>query len=188
MLPKIWRWGSQTDCPRKTTFKKPRLIWVKILSLSIYLKVSQRKLDPWFVIQILFLWRSAFISIHLLFSLAWNFYVIPGLALLVAIWIYWRSYRKRYLGLLVLYLLLHLNLLLVAKMWSINYLCKKLYLRYLAEFWICSCILLSTNFLYTFREGSFTRKNMEELRNEFLQIFGETSLNRLSLLPNKVFI
>ena len=150
--------------------------------------MSQRKLDPWFVIQILFLWRSAFISIHLLFSLAWNFYVIPGLPLLVAIWIYWRSYRKRYLGLLVLYLLLHLNPLLVAKMWSINYLCKMLHLRYLAEFWIRSCILLSTNFLYTFREGSFTRKKMEELRNEFLQMFGETSLNRLSLLPKKVFI
>ena len=44
------------------------------------------------------------------------------------------------------------------------------------------------NFVYTFRERLFPKKKKRELRNEFLQMFGETSLNKLLLLPKKVYI
>ena len=38
----------------------------------------------------------------------------------------------------------------------------------------------------TFREEDFAGKKLGELRNEFLQMFGETWLNKLLLLPKKV--
>ena len=41
---------------------------------------------------------------------------------------------------------------------------------------------------YTFREGSFAGKQLGELRNEFLQMFSETLLNKLLFLPKKVIV
>ena len=49
-------------------------------------------------------------------------------------------------------------------------------------FWIRVCMLLK-NFLPTFRERNFAGKKMVELSNECLQIFGETTPNRLLHLP-----
>ena len=34
---------------------------------------------------------------------------------------------------------------------------------------------------------TFTGKKLQELRNEFLQMFGETSLNKLLLIPKNIF-
>ena len=46
--------------------------------------------------------------------------------------------------------------------------------------------LFSRNCLYTFREKSFARKKLAELRNKFWANFGETSPNnKLLLLPKK---
>ena len=38
------------------------------------------------------------------------------------------------------------------------------------------------------QENRKTEKKLGELRNEFLQMFGETLLNKLLLLPQKLFI
>ena len=49
-------------------------------------------------------------------------------------------------------------------------------------FWIYLCLLLR-NFLHTLRERNFAGKKLLELSNECLQIFGETTPNKLLHLP-----
>ena len=39
------------------------------------------------------------------------------------------------------------------------------------------CLLLSRSSLYTFKVVSFVRRKMGKIRNDFLQMFGETSTN-----------
>ena len=49
--------------------------------------------------------------------------------------------------------------------------------------------MIFCNFLHTFREKNFAGKKLEVLRNEFLQIFGETLTSKLLHLPKtKLFI
>ena len=45
--------------------------------------------------------------------------------------------------------------------------------------------LLPRNLKWTFRKENFVRKKMKNLREEFLQLFVETSPNKLSVLPEK---
>ena len=41
---------------------------------------------------------------------------------------------------------------------------------------------------YTFKEGNFAGKQLGELRNEILQMFSETSPNKLLILRKKVIV
>ena len=75
------------------------LNWIGALALSTLLKLLPRKLEPFFLLRLLF------ISINLPYSFAWNTIVTSGLVLLSATWICSVSYRSRYEGLLVQHLL-----------------------------------------------------------------------------------
>ena len=66
--------------------------WIGILTLSLLLKLSLRKLEAWFVLWIFFIQRLPCISINLLY-LAWNTAVMTGLVLLVAAWNFYISYK-----------------------------------------------------------------------------------------------
>ena len=48
------------------------LIWIGALTLFLLLKLSPRKLEPWFVLYSFFLIRLLFISVNLPHGLAWN--------------------------------------------------------------------------------------------------------------------
>ena len=76
------------------------------LMLSLLLKVPPRKMELWFVLWNVFLLRLLFIYINEPYNLVWNNVVMSGLVLLGAIWIFWISYRNRYVGLLFFHLLL----------------------------------------------------------------------------------
>ena len=63
---------------------------------------------------------------------------------------------------------------------------KRFYLRCSTGFWIRLYIFLPKNVSYTFMEGSFVRKKLEGWRNESLQMFGETSWDKVSLILKKI--
>ena len=67
------------------------LNWIRVLTLSLLLKVLLRKLEPWFVLWSFFLLRLFFICINLPYNHAWNIVVMSGLVLQVATWSCWVS-------------------------------------------------------------------------------------------------
>ena len=60
------------------------LNWIGALTLSLLLKLLQRKLELWFVLWSFFLVQLLFISIHLPYCYAWNTVVTSGLVPVVA--------------------------------------------------------------------------------------------------------
>ena len=60
---------------------------IEAITFVLFLKLPQRKLDPWFALLSFFLLRLLYISINLLYDLACNTVVMPGLVFLVAAWI-----------------------------------------------------------------------------------------------------
>ena len=61
--------------------------WIGALTLSLLLKLSTRKLEPWFVLLSFFFLRLLFISINLLYGLSWNTVAMSVLVLLATTWI-----------------------------------------------------------------------------------------------------
>ena len=90
--------------------------WIGALTLFLLLKLPPRKLEPWFVLWILFLLRLLWIFINLPYGHAWNIIFMSGLVLLVPIRNCWISYKNGYAGLLVLQLLPLLKPWLIVKM------------------------------------------------------------------------
>ena len=93
-LLSCWRWLSLLN-------------WIRAFTFSLPLKLSPRKLEPWFVLWSLFLLLLLCISIP--YSDVWNTVVMSGQVLLVATWNCWISYQNRYEKLLALHLLPLLN-------------------------------------------------------------------------------
>ena len=58
--------------------------WIGALTLSVLLKLSPKKLEPWFVLWSFLLLRLLCISINLLYGHEWNTVAMSGLVLLVA--------------------------------------------------------------------------------------------------------
>ena len=85
------------------------LNWIGALTLSQFLKLPPRKLEPWFVLWGFFLLKLLCISRNLPYCHAWNTVVMSELVLLVATWNCWISYKNGYVELLVLRLLPLLN-------------------------------------------------------------------------------
>ena len=81
-----------------------------VLSLSLMLEILLRKLASCLPLGLLF------ISINLLYDLAWNTAVASGLVLLTTTHICYISYRNGYVGLLVLHLLPLLILWVICEM------------------------------------------------------------------------
>ena len=54
-------------------------------------------------------------SVNIPFGLAWNTISVSGWLLVVTPWVCWINYRHRYVGLLLLHLLLFLNSKLIVK-------------------------------------------------------------------------
>ena len=79
------------------------------LTLSLLLKLPPPKLESWIVPWSFFLLRLLCIPINLTYSHTWNTVAMSGLVLLVPSWNCCISYKNRYAGLLVLYLLPVLN-------------------------------------------------------------------------------
>ena len=71
------------------------LNWIWAFTLSLLLKLTKRKLEPWFV-RCFFLLGLLCISINLPYGHAWNTVVMSGLVLLVATWNSWIVYKNRY--------------------------------------------------------------------------------------------
>ena len=92
------------------------LNWIGALTLSLFLKASPRKLEPWFVLWSFFLLRLLCISINLPYDQIWNTVVISGMVPLVATWNCWISYTNAYAGLEVLHFLPLSNHWLIVKM------------------------------------------------------------------------
>ena len=92
------------------------LNWTGVLTLSLFLKLPPRKLEPWFILWSFFLVKLLCISINLPYGHVWNIVVVSGLVLLVATWNCWINYKNGYVGLLVLHLLPLLNLWLIVEM------------------------------------------------------------------------
>ena len=70
------------------------LNWIGVLTSSILLKLSPRKLEPWCV-----LWSFCLLSLHCIsinksYTHAWNTVVMSGLVLLVATRNCWISYKN----------------------------------------------------------------------------------------------
>ena len=115
----IWKWMS-------LLLRKNRLLicwdylsllnWIGGLTLSQLLKLSPRKLEPWFVLWSFFPLRLLSIFINLPYGLAWNIAVMSRLVLLPAIWICYISYSYRHVGLLVQHLLPFLNSRVIVEM------------------------------------------------------------------------
>ena len=78
-LYRCWSWLS---CPN----------WIGVLTLYVFLKLTPRKLESWFVLSF-FLLRLLYIFINLTYGLAWNTVVMSGLVLLVATGICWINYN-----------------------------------------------------------------------------------------------
>ena len=85
----------------KSSYKMLRLTFSTkldwILSLSLFLKLPPRKLEPWFVLWSFFL-RLLCISINLPFAYVWNTVVTSGLLHLVAnfssIWVFFHKHLR----------------------------------------------------------------------------------------------
>ena len=92
------------------------LTWIGALTLSLLLKLTQKKLELWFLLRSFFLYRLLCISINLPYDHAWNTVIMSGLVPLVAHCNCQISYKNGYAGLLVLYLLSLLDLWLIVKM------------------------------------------------------------------------
>ena len=78
------------------------LNWIGALTLTLLLKLSSRKSEPWFAVWSFFPLRLFCISINLLNGHAWNTAAMSRLVPLVATWDYWISYKNGYTRLLVL--------------------------------------------------------------------------------------
>ena len=103
----------------KSSFKMLWLIYllncIGALTLALLLKLSRKRLEPWFILWSFFLLRLLCISINLSYGHLWNTVVMPGLLPLVATWNCWICYKNKYAGLLVLQLLPFLILWLIVK-------------------------------------------------------------------------
>ena len=77
---------------------------IRALTLSLFLKLPPKKLEPWFVLRISFSWVCP-VSMNVPYSLARS-----------AAWKFWRSCRSEYVGFLVLNLHSVLNPWLIAEM------------------------------------------------------------------------
>ena len=98
---------------------KNRIInWIGSLTLSLLLKLAARKLEPLFLLWSFFLLKLVFISLNMSYNLAWNTVCLYELVLLVAIWISRISYRSKYVGLLVICMLLLWNPWLIIEIYS----------------------------------------------------------------------
>ena len=62
------------------------LNWIGALTLSLFLILSPRKLESWFVLWSFFLMRFSCISINLPYNLAWHTVFMSRLVLLAAKW------------------------------------------------------------------------------------------------------
>ena len=104
----IWKW-------RSLLLRKNHLLrwwcclfllkWVGALTLSLLLKLPQRKVEHWFTLYSFLLLSLLCISINLPYGLTWNRVVMHGLVLVAATWKCSVSYKNRYIGLLVFHLL-----------------------------------------------------------------------------------
>ena len=72
-LLRCWGWLSLLD-------------WIRVLTLSLLLKLPPKKLEPWFVLWSFFCLRLFCISINLPYDHAWNTVVTSGLVFPVATW------------------------------------------------------------------------------------------------------
>ena len=109
-----------SDLEEKSSFKMLGLTLSSKLDWRSYIistaKPAPWKLEPWFILWSFFFLRLLCISINLPYAHAWNIFVMSGLLFLVATWNYRISYKNKYTGLLVLYLLPLLNHWLIIKM------------------------------------------------------------------------
>ena len=103
-LLRCWSWLSHLN-------------WIGALTLSLFLKLPPKKLEPWFFLWSFFLLRLLCISINAPYNHAWNTVVMSGLMLLGATRNCRISYKNWYAGPLVLHMLPLLNPWLIAKMW-----------------------------------------------------------------------
>ena len=111
----MWKWMGLFL--RKNNFLRcwgllSLLNWIGVVTLSPLLKLSTRKLEPWFILWSFFLLRLLCITINL----PYDHVVMSELVLLIAIWNCWISYKNGYAGLLVLHLLPLLNPWLIIRM------------------------------------------------------------------------
>ena len=76
----IWKWMGE----EKPSFKKLGLLFstklIGVLTLSLLLKLSPKKLEPWFVLWSFFLLKLLCISINLPYGLTWN--TVVGMSIL----------------------------------------------------------------------------------------------------------
>ena len=86
------------------------LNWIGALALPLLLKLSPRKLGPWFVLWSFFHMRLLCTSINLPYGYVWSTVVMSELVFLVVTWNCWISCNNGYAGLMVLPLLPLLNL------------------------------------------------------------------------------
>ena len=93
------------------------LNWIGTHTLSLLLKLSLRKLGPWFVLWSFFFQTLLCNSLNPPYFHVWNTVVMPEMVPLVAAWNCYTSYKNKYAGLLVLHLLLLLNPWLIVEMW-----------------------------------------------------------------------
>ena len=111
----------------KSSFKLLGLIFPSKLdwapTLSQLLKLSPRKLEPWFVLWSFLLQRLLFISINVPYSHV----VMSGLVLLATTWNCWISCKNGYVGLLVLH---SLPLDCLARRWNVASLLSLFYRYY----------------------------------------------------------
>ena len=82
----MWQW--------MVLFLRTGLFFIWVLTLSLLLKLSPRKLGPWFVQWSFFLLSLLCISVNLPYNLAWNTTFMSGLMLLAATWEFWDKVQK----------------------------------------------------------------------------------------------